>query len=61
MNLYTVIHEHREGVSAWPVYAETMPTEEQITTQFDCEWELDRDDEWLHIEGPHINIPKVKQ
>ena len=52
MKLWIVLHTHRYGIDIYPLFQESRPTEKEMIAAA-SDYEIDRDDEFLEVNGPH--------
>lgn len=58
LTLWTVVHTYRHGTSYYPILSIEAPDVEEIAASDPDTFELDRDDEYLEVEGqtPLLNL-----
>lgn len=57
-DIYTVIHEHKHGISVYVVKSDHSPTENEAVEKLGIDFEPDNPEEYIHIDGP-MDIIKI--
>lgn len=54
MKLFILFHHHRHGIDTFPFVAQSTATMDTqiLVDQFNIDYEDDREDEYLELEGP---------